>query len=141
MATVPEEIQHEVIRQQKAMGWPDQVPAYAFLPPTEQTVKRYENLTVAECEQLVEHHIRKAIVGIRRFVDLQNSTISPFAARRRCSLRNTAARSILLARLYRCRSISLMSKGATNGETSTEADMPFADWQLPLTIEEMELPT
>lgn len=109
--TVPHEIQLEAIREQESLRWPEFVPAYAEIPrPGGKTVwQSYENLTIADCEQLVEHHSRKAIKAIERF----EQTRSKISAR-------TAGHHIIYARLYRCTYLSLMGI-----EDSTEDDLPF----------------
>lgn len=104
---VPADVIAEVVRQQEAMGWPDMVPMYAELQ--DGRFMCHEDLTVADCEQVVEWRIRRARLWLRRH------GWSPS----RKTLRN-AARNILLARLYRCQYITLIGK-----TDSTEADMPF----------------
>ncbi len=110
---LPKEIFREVIREQERMGWPDSVPYYADLPvPVNKSIlKRYHDLNVGDCEQLVENHVRKARRAIERF----GTTKSPTTAR-------TAGHHILYARLYRCLYFTLL--GVTVDETY-EADMPF----------------
>lgn len=109
---LPQAIVAEVVRQQTAMGWPDMVPAWAVLPDAAGLDKyyRHQDLTVAHCEQLVEHHARTArsILAGGRW------------ARNRGKIED-AARHILMARLYRCRYIQLIGQ-----QDSTEDDIPFA---------------
>lgn len=104
---VPFEIQEEVVDQQTAMGWPDLVPANAEMPNGRW--KRYANLNVGDCEQLVEFLARKA-----------RKSIATWCRTRTTRARRAAGRSILYARLYRCRYIEL-----TGQENTTEADMPL----------------
>ena len=88
------------------------VPAYAALPDASgrDLYYRYHELTVALCEQLVEHHSRiaRTILTKRYWMRSRGRT-------------EDAARHILLARLFRCRYIQLIGQ-----EDSTEDDMPFA---------------
>ncbi len=111
MVQIPDDIMAEVIRQQKEdLHWPEFVPAMAELPdPATGTVlwHRYQDLTVALCEQLVAYNSERVQV-IRR------SRPSRKKVKR-------IAWHILLARVYRCRYISLIGK-----DDSTEDDMPFA---------------
>lgn len=108
---VPPELIAEVIRQQERMGWPEWVPAYAEVPDSKGKyhVYRHQDLTVALCEQLTEHHHRKSLKAIARW----QKTGSIHSLR-------TAGKNIVYARLYRCRYIQLTGK-----TDSTEADMPL----------------
>lgn len=111
MRKLPSEILVEVVRQQELMGWPEMVPAYAEYPDANGNMlwDHFEKLNVAICEQLVEHHSRKATKALNTY-QLTHSTRS---------LRS-AGKNILYARLYRCRYLTLLGK-----TDSTEADMPF----------------
>ena len=110
-AQLSREIALEAERQQDLMGWPERVPAYAEIPDANGKIffHHWRDLTVADCEQLVEFHTRKA----RRAIDLW---MERKTAR---SLRN-AGWNIIRARLYRCQYFSLIGK-----TDSTEHDMPF----------------
>lgn len=130
---IPLEIQRQVLVQQEAFDWPDMVPKYAFLPPDCQRVKLFRELTVAECEQLVEFHVRQAIKHAAAWNESIHSPFGVFHAYRRRVLRDAAAESIVLARLFRCQSFTLQGV-----EQSSEADMPFPYFALPISDEEME---
>ena len=112
MNRIPEAVVAEVVRQQTQMGWPNSVPAWAALPDAHGTDRyyRHENLTVALCEQLVEHHSRYA----RSILERHKGGLPAGKIQ-------DAARHILMARLYRCRYIQLVKQ-----QDSTEDDMPFA---------------
>lgn len=114
MPKIPDEIMREVVRQQEEMGWPDCVPRRVELPPDPVTRKvlwhYFATLSVAQCEQLVEHHIRRA----RACMQTLRWTPSGSGLKR-------IAHHILYARLFRCNYISLIGQ-----ENSTEDDMPFA---------------
>lgn len=109
---LPREVIVEVVRQQAAMGWPEMVPAFAELPDASGVVwfRRFQDLTVGLCEQLVEHHRRRAssILTHRDWIPSRGRL-------------EDVARHILFARLFRCRYIQLIGQ-----ENATEADMPFA---------------
>ncbi len=108
---VPQQIVSEVVRQQKLMGWPDIVPAYAECPDANGEMRWYAHneLDVGMCEQLVEFYSRKAQKAM--------ATWGRTGSVR--SLRSTG-KNILYARLYRCRYIQL-----TGQTDTTEADMPL----------------
>jgi hypothetical protein len=109
----------EVVRQQDLMGWPDSVPKYAEVPHPDGEARfwLYQDLTVAACEQLVEHHTRQARAALRRYEISQ-------AVR---SLRK-AGRNILYARLYRCKYMELIGR-----EDFGEEEMPFPVMKWPPT--------
>lgn len=130
---IPIEIQRQVLVQQEAYDWPKLVPKYAFLPPDCQRVKLFRELTVGECEQLVEFHIRRAIQHASAWNELLHATFGVFHAYRRRVLRDAAAESIVLARLFRCQSFTLRGLQQT-----TEEDMPFPHFALPISDEELE---
>lgn len=111
MQPLPHAVLVEVVRQQDLMGWPDMVPAYAEVPHPDGEARfwRYQDLTVATCEQLVEHHTRQARAALERFAKRET----------RKSLR-AAGRHIVYARLYRCTYMSL-----TGQEDFDESEMPF----------------
>lgn len=111
MTKLPREIMLEAIRQQELMGWPEMVPAYAEIEHADgrKLWKAWENLTVADCEQLVEQHSRVAKRAIEKWMK-----------RRTKYFLRQAGQSIIRARLYRCQYFVLMGM-----ENTTEADMPF----------------
>jgi hypothetical protein len=108
---LPSVIVREVVRQQELMGWPEYVPKYAeFKNGSGKIVfKEHARLTVGDCEQLVEFHSRRANIALKYWREDGSA-----------SWRRNAAKSIVYARLYRCRYIQLIGK-----TDSTEADMPF----------------
>lgn len=108
---LPNELLAEVVRQQEKMGWPEMVPAYAEIKKADGKTyfKPYENLTVGDCEQLVQQNIDAAWRALDRYAG--NSSQRTL---------KRAAHFVLYARLYRCTYISLTGK-----TDSTEADMPF----------------
>ena len=108
---IPKPLIAEIVRQQNLMGWPDTVPAYAEVPDARGQIHlcHYEDLTIALCEQLTEHHHRKSLKAIQRYL----ATGSVHSLR-------TAGKNIVYARLYRCRYIQLTGK-----TDSTEDDMPL----------------
>lgn len=111
MDRLPPEVIAEVVRQQQIMGWPDRVPAWAPIRGKDGVTRyeRFENLTVADCEQLAEQFTRRA-----------RSALATYG--KHCSARSLrmAGKAVLYARLYRCQYITLIGK-----KDSTEADMPF----------------
>ena len=115
MKPLPAEIVSELMRQQAAMGWPDMVPSFVELPDAsgKDFYHRYQDLTVALCEQGVEHHSRLARLILSKGWWRRNIPCLPSPP--------DVARHILLARLLRCRYIQLTGK-----QTSSEDDMPFA---------------
>ena len=117
MKPIPKEIIDALLKQQTEMGWPDYVPAYASLPNAagHDLYYRHQDLTVALCEQLVEHHSRTA----RLILDMYAA--GRFTGGRASRKAGDAARHILMARLYRCRYMQLLDQQGT-----TEDDMPFA---------------
>ena len=111
MKPLPANVVSQLIKQQAAMGWPDMVPSWVELPDAEGIKKyhRFQDLTVALCEQGVEHHSRAAWLILRE------------EWWRRPRKAEDVARHILLARVVRCRYIQLTGK-----QEPTEDDMPFA---------------
>ena len=111
MIPVPFEIVAEVGRQESRMRWPEYVPAFAEVPHPDGDDRfvAWSDLNVAMCEQLVEHHRRKASKAIVQFM-------------KTCGRRGlrVAAKNILYARLYRCRYLTLLGKA-----DSTEDELPF----------------
>lgn len=105
---VPEMIYKAILREQES--WGDGVPMFAELPgPSRQILfQEWSDLTVGDCEQLVEHHTRRAISALKRFA-LHESRHTA----------KTAAWHILRARLYRCRYCNLI------GDDSDLAQLPF----------------
>lgn len=115
---LPDVIVRRVLHQQKAMGWPDKVPAYVELPSNKQGKVlwcHWADLTVGRCEQLVEYHVRKARYRLQRWGKIGCNECKLWQYTREI------AYHILRARLFRCTYISLIGQ-----EDSTEADMPFA---------------
>lgn len=113
MRPIPEEVMRELLNQQAAMDWPEKVPAFVDLPGADgrELYYRYQETTIALCEQGVEYHARRArgLLSSGRY------------SRRKAT---AAARHILMARILRCRYIEL-----TGQNDSTEDDMPFAQNQ------------
>lgn len=109
---LPVAIQAEVLRMQREeFDWPNVVPAYLeYRVDGSEKWTRYENTTVADCEQIGEYHARQAVAAVRRYL----CRASPASIRR-------AARHILIARIMRCRSFSLREVTEYH-----EADMPFS---------------
>lgn len=116
-AAVPLAIVREVVRQQEALGWPEVVPAYAEVPrPGGKVVfKTHAALTVADCEQLVEHHARQARAAIARFTNTESPTTA-----------KSAGWHILRTRLYRCEYL-----GKTEQSDPDEQQFPFANGVAP----------
>jgi len=85
---------------------------FAFIPPgkpsAQQIVRDFGQLTVGDCEQLVEHHLRLANRALRRF----DVTGSPRTA-------ETAADHVFRANRCRLQYYELL------GQTPDPADFPF----------------
>jgi hypothetical protein len=113
MTPLPPEISREIQRWQQRLHWPELVPAWAEIPDASGNIlwHRYEDLTVALCEQAVEYHVRQA-----------TKILSCWPTRHGTTRARTAARHIVWSRIYRCRAIFLMG----TDEAATEDDMPFA---------------
>lgn len=108
---VPTAILAEVVRQQELMGWPEFVPAYAEIRKADGHTyfDHHENLTVGDCEQLSEQYHRKSLKALETWK--RTGTVRSLRA---------AGKSILYARLYRCRYLQLTGK-----TDSAESDMPM----------------
>lgn len=107
---IPPAIMAEVLRQQREVwDWPHQVPGYVQLSET--TFVKWEELTVAYCEQATEFYIRKARTAIR-------ASIRRPTSHKRVE---TAADHIIRSRILRCQYITLLGSPATN-----EDEMAFA---------------
>jgi len=110
---VPDPIVLECIAEQERMGWPDCVPKYAEIPTAGGQIvwQEWKYLTVGDCEQLVEHHTRKANKAIARFIKTGSRATS-----------KTAAWNMIRARLYR---IEYFVKLHGPEVDISEYDLPF----------------
>ncbi len=105
---VPEAIMNEVaIEQEKGLPRWGEVPR----PGGEAVFVEYDNLTVGDCEQLVEHHTRKGCKAIARFIRTESYRTA-----------KTAAFHMFRARLYRCLYLDLTG---VDLEKPHEDQMPF----------------
>jgi hypothetical protein len=108
---LPAEIVAAVVEHERRMDYPDFVPTYAEVPHPDGVTrfKHRHSLTVADCEQLVEFHTRRA-----------RSAITTWDRTRSRQAAGKAGKNILYARLYRCLYMTLTGVVEVN-----EADMPF----------------
>ncbi len=111
MKTIPPEVSQQILKMQDDLNWPESVPAFVEIPNADGEIlfHRYQECGLGEFEQATEYNVREAKRLLKKWSRGRSKKI---------------ARHILLARIYRCKFISLM-----DCEETADDELPFENGQ------------